>query len=167
MGNSSGTFINPKKIKNDEIEIIDKDLDLKKNIKNLVKNYDCVIYYFDIANKNNKNLLNKISILKEIVLENKLFIIISDLKYNEIISIINIKNEHYISPYNYEMKYGTIYKLPIGKNNNKNIDFKIPLNQIIEDISNQYGFDFNKIILLSNLGNITNLDLKIGFAYFE
>jgi hypothetical protein len=162
------TYVIPK-INNNQL-VINKDLiNFTKSIENLVRNYDCVIYYFDILNKNNINLINKINKLNQIVeLRNKTFLIISDFKYEEIKDInIFIKKENYISPFNYDIKYGNIYKLPIGEINKKLIDFKIPLDKIIEDISNQYGFDYNKIILLSNIGNLTNLDLKIGLAYFE
>jgi hypothetical protein len=171
MGNvSDKTYITPKIKKENPIikqyEI--NEINLIKSIENLVKNYDCVIYYFDIVNKNNNNLINKINKINEVVKsKNKTFLIISDFKYEEMIINVNIDKNNYISPFNYDIKYGNIFKLPIGEVNKKLIDFKIPLDKIIEDISNQYGYEYNKIILLSNIGNLTNLDLKIGLAYFE
>lgn len=169
---NEGTYVNPKlKIidKNREIsENISKNI-FSKNIENLVKIYDCLIYYFNINNKNNIILIDKINKLNQFVnSKNKKFLILSDFKFDEIKIIkIDIEKDNYISPNNYEKKYGNIYKLPIGEINKKLIDFKIPLDKIIEDISNQYGYEYNKMILLSNIGNLTNLDLKIGLAYFE
>jgi hypothetical protein len=179
MGNiNEGTYVKPKNIDNN----IDNNNQINNNIKSnntkniflksiesLVKNYNCIIYYFDIKNKNNQNLINKINNLKQIIKsKNKTFLLISDFRYDEIINInLIIEKENYISPFNYDIKYGNIYKLPIGEINKNMIDFKIPLDKIIEDISNQYGFDYEKIILLSNIGNLTNLELKIGLAYFE
>ena len=171
MGNiNEGTYVIPKNIKSvSDMNMNNTESILLKSIENLVKNYNCIIYYFDILNKNNKNLINKINNLKNIINnKNKTFLLISDFKYDEINSInFNIEKNNYISPYNYDIKFGNIFKLPIGEINKNIIDFKIPLDKIIEDISNQYGFDYDKIILLSNIGNLTNLDLKIGLAYFE
>jgi hypothetical protein len=171
MGNiNEGTYVMPKITQKINTQNVSNNLDNNiyvKNIENLVKNYNCVIYYFDILNKNNKNLINKINDLKCIIQnKNKTFLLISDLKYNDI-NFLTIEKENYISPFNYNIKYGNIYKLPIGEFNKKMIDFKIPLDKIIEDISNQYGFDYDKIILLSNIGNLNNIDLKINLAYFE
>ena len=165
---NEGTYVNPK------LKIIDNNIDISKNIfskniENLVKTYDCIIYYFNINNKNNIILIDKINKLNQFInSKNKKFLILSDFKFDEIKMIkIDIEKDNYISPNNYEKKYGNIYKLPIGETNKKLIDFKIPLDKIIEDISNQYGYEYNKMILLSNIGNLTNLDLKIGLAYFE
>jgi hypothetical protein len=170
MGNiNEGTYVMPKITQKININVsnnLDNTIFIK-NIENLVKNYNCVIYYFDILNKNNKNLINKINDLKCVIQnKNKTFLLISDLKYNEI-NFLTIEKENYISPFNYDIKCGNIYKLPIGEYNKKMVDFKIPLDKIIEDISNQYGFDYDKMILLSNIGNLNNIDLKINLAYFE
>lgn len=174
MGNiNDGTYITPKNTQSIKINENKSSFDnlqsmLLNSIEKLVKNYDCIIYYFDISNKNNVNLIKKINLLKQVVKQkNKTFLLISDFRFEEINSInLNIEKDIYISPYNYDIKYGNVFKLPIGEINKKIIDFKIPLDKIIEDISNQYGFDYDKIILLSNIGNLTNLDI-IKLGYFE
>jgi len=174
MGNiNEGTYITPKNRQSIKINENKSSFDnlqsmLLNSIEKLVKNYDCIIYYFDISNKNNVNLIKKINLLKQVVKQkNKTFLLISDFRFEEINSInLNIEKDIYISPYNYDIKYGNVFKLPIGEINKKIIDFKIPLDKIIEDISNQYGFDYDKIILLSNIGNLTNLNI-IKLGYFE
>ena len=174
MGNiNDGTYITPKNTQSIKINENKSSFDnlqsmLLNSIEKLVKNYDCIIYYFDISNKNNVNLIKKINLLKQVVKQkNKTFLLISDFRFEEINSInLNIEKDIYISPYNYDIKYGNVFKLPIGEINKKIIDFKIPLDKIIEDISNQYGFDYDKIILLSNIGNLTNLNI-IKLGYFE
>ena len=85
------------------------------------------------------------SVILFIIGEEKTYDFISDLKY--------FNKLNYISPYNYSKSYfwSTPSKLSIGKS--KNVPCNVSINDMISDISNQYGILLNDLVIL-NFNNI-------------
>ena len=129
----------------------------KNNFDNIIKNKKGIILDLNSVNFNSSfnKFIKNIKFIEKRCFEKSiiLFIIGEKKNYDFIKELEYFNNLNYISPYNYSKSFfwSTPSKLSIGKS--KSTPCNISINDMISDISNQYGILLNDLSIL-NFNNI-------------
>lgn len=145
---------------------------IQNNDLSQLKDKKGIIIDWNSIKKYSSEIESKLNFLSTYCFSNSILLFIIGEKHienmNHLLKDINYFNKlNYITPYNYSKSFfGSPIKLPIGKFNKK--PCSITVDQIINDISNQYGLNTDEMLLLFlNDHKIANTNFTIKHATLD
>ena len=163
------TILNRKESKFEELENLIKlnNWNNKYNFDNIINNKRGIILDLNSVNFNDRITFNKfkenIKFIEIKCFENSIILfIIGEKKENSFISDLNYFNKlNYISPYNYTKSYFWSKPLKLAIGNVVNKPCNVSINDMISDISNQYGILLNDLSIINFNNNYNKVNYNI------